>query len=50
MTRAHKKFEMLCALAAIERLSEKDLQELTDHRLSCKGCQRRLIETEAVSQ
>ena len=50
MTRAHKKFEMLCALAAVERLSEKDLQDLTNHCLCCECCRRRLAEAEAVSQ
>jgi len=50
MTRAHKEFEMLCALAAVDRLSEKDLQELTDHCFGCERCRRRLAEVEAVSQ
>lgn len=50
MMRTHKEFEMLCALAAVDQLSEKDLQELTNHCFGCECCRRRLAEMEAVSQ
>lgn len=50
MTGTHKEFEMLCALAAVEQLSEMDRRDLKNHCLYCECCRRRLIEAEAVSQ
>ena len=50
MTRTHKEFEMLCALAAVEQLSEMDRRDLKNHCLYCEYCRRRLTEAEAVSQ
>jgi hypothetical protein len=50
MTRTHKEFEMLCALAAVEQLSEMDRRDLKNHCLYCEYCRRRLTEAEAASQ
>lgn len=50
MRRPHAEFEMLCALAAVERFSEKDLEDLNNHCLHCEHCRRCLAEGEAVSQ
>ncbi|QEE27646.1 hypothetical protein FTW19_06330 [Terriglobus albidus] len=50
MTGTHKEFEKLCALAAVEQLSEMDRRDLKNHCLYCEGCRRCLIEAEAVSQ
>ena len=50
MTRTHKEFERLCALAAVEQLSEIDRRDLKNHCLYCECCRRRLTETEAVSR
>lgn len=50
MTRTHTEFEMLCALAAVEQVSEMDRRDLKNHCLYCESCRRRLTEAEAVSQ
>ena len=38
----HKKFEILCALAVVEQVSDADLRELTQHIEGCVDSQSRI--------
>ena len=49
MTLNHNYFELLCALAASDQLTEPELVELNEHSLECVSCRNRIQEMTGIN-
>ena len=49
MTVNHNHFELLCALAASDELTEPELVELNEHSLECVSCRNRIQEMTGIN-